>query len=61
MRFEYTQVAPADFGMTVDDILRLDDKSLNKRVSLKKLAPYIFCMSLFSNCYFVSLFVVCAL
>ena len=41
MRFEYAQVPAADFGMSVEDILTLDDKELNSRVSLKLLAPYV--------------------
>jgi protein KRI1 len=40
MRFEYVQVKPDSFGLSVDDILNLDDKALNQRISLKKLAPY---------------------
>jgi protein KRI1 len=39
-RFKYTQVAPCDYGMTAADILFGDEKQLNSRVSLKKLAPY---------------------
>jgi DNA-directed RNA polymerase subunit RPC12/RpoP len=40
-RFKYKKVAHADFGLTDDDILLLDDKQLGRLVSLKKLRPYI--------------------
>ncbi|ELR25246.1 Krr1 family protein [Acanthamoeba castellanii str. Neff] len=39
-RFKYRQVKPKSYGMDVDTILTLPDAELNKRVSLKKLAPY---------------------
>ncbi|CDW72271.1 zz domain protein [Stylonychia lemnae] len=40
-RFKYTKVAKADFGLTEDEILLLDDLQLNKMVSLKKYRAYI--------------------
>eukprot|EP00198_Chlamydomonas_reinhardtii_P001016 XP_001690351.1 predicted protein [Chlamydomonas reinhardtii] len=39
-RFRYKPVDPSTFGLSVDDILRLDDKSLNQVVGIKRLAPY---------------------
>eukprot|EP00808_Paulinella_micropora_P017043 g52360.t1 len=39
-RFNYTDVAPADYGLTLEEILTLSDKELNQRISIKKLAPY---------------------
>lgn len=39
-RFKYKNVQQEDYGLSVDDILMADDKSLNKFVGLKKLAPY---------------------
>ncbi|PWZ00064.1 Krr1-domain-containing protein [Testicularia cyperi] len=39
-RFKYTQVAPADFGMSAVDILLADDNQLNNVVGLKNLQPY---------------------
>eukprot|EP00468_Gymnochlora_sp_CCMP2014_P005730 CAMPEP_0167752216 /NCGR_PEP_ID=MMETSP0110_2-20121227/7011_1 /TAXON_ID=629695 /ORGANISM="Gymnochlora sp., Strain CCMP2014" /LENGTH=632 /DNA_ID=CAMNT_0007637799 /DNA_START=93 /DNA_END=1988 /DNA_ORIENTATION=+ len=39
-RFGYRKVEPADFGMTVQEILELPDKVLRQRVSMKHLAPY---------------------
>lgn len=36
----YKPVDPSTFGLSVDDILRLDDKSLNQVVGIKRLAPY---------------------
>ncbi|EST09320.1 Kri1-like, C-terminal [Kalmanozyma brasiliensis GHG001] len=39
-RFKYTQVAPADFGMSAVDILLADDDQLNNVVGLKNLQPY---------------------
>ena len=40
-RFKYSKVAQEDFGLTEDEILLLDDRALNKLVSLKKYRPYI--------------------
>ena len=39
-RFQYTEVAPSNYGLTTREILTLDDKDLNQIVILKKLAPY---------------------
>ncbi|KAG2432858.1 hypothetical protein HXX76_008591 [Chlamydomonas incerta] len=39
-RFRYKPVDPSTFGLSVDDILRLDDRSLNQVVGIKRLAPY---------------------
>ena len=39
-RFHYTRVKPDTYGLTLDDILDKEDKELNKRISIKKLAPY---------------------
>lgn len=39
-RFRYRQVEPMDYGLSVEDILTLDDKELNRLVGLKRLAPY---------------------
>ena len=39
-RFHYTKVKPDTYGLTLDDILQKEDKELNKRISIKKLAPY---------------------
>ncbi|SAM84125.1 related to KRI1-KRRI-Interacting protein 1 [Ustilago bromivora] len=39
-RFKYTQVAPADYGMSAVDILLAEDEQLNNVVGLKNLQPY---------------------
>ncbi|KAG2501152.1 hypothetical protein HYH03_000967 [Edaphochlamys debaryana] len=39
-RFRYKEVPSNTFGLSVDEILRLDDKSLNQVVGMKRLAPY---------------------
>lgn len=39
-RFKYRQVEPSTLGLTIEEILRLPDKSLNQIASLKLLAPY---------------------
>ncbi|OII77929.1 KRR1 family protein [Cryptosporidium andersoni] len=40
VRFKYSKVDKEDFGITLNELLELDDKELNRRVSLKALAPY---------------------
>jgi hypothetical protein len=40
-RFKYQRVQREDFGLTEDEILLLEDKQLNKLVSLKKYRPYL--------------------
>lgn len=40
MRFTYKKVEPQAFNMTADEILSLEDKELNRIVSMKYLAPY---------------------
>jgi protein KRI1 len=39
-RFKYTTVPKDDFGLTAEEILLLDDRQLNKLVSMKHLRPY---------------------
>ena len=39
-RFHYVNVPADSYGMTTDEIFNSDDKTLNKKVSLKKLRPY---------------------
>ena len=39
-RFKYRQVKPNYFGFDPAEIFEMDEKELNKKVSLKKLAPY---------------------
>jgi len=39
-RFKYRDVQPEDYGLEDEDILEMDDKTLNSLVSLKKLATY---------------------
>jgi protein KRI1 len=40
IRFKYKKVDAETFNMNVDDILALDDAELNKRASLRYIAPY---------------------
>lgn len=40
VRFNYKKVEPESFGINADIILEEDDKQLNRRASLKYLAPY---------------------
>lgn len=40
MRFNYKRVAPESFSMSTQQILEMDDKELNRLVSIKYLAPY---------------------
>lgn len=39
-KFKYKDVTPEDYGLNDEDILDLDDKTLNSLISLKKLATY---------------------
>lgn len=39
-RFHYRNVGKEDYGLSTDEILRLNDKELNQLVGLKRLAPY---------------------
>ncbi|CDF40101.1 unnamed protein product [Chondrus crispus] len=40
MRFNYKKVDPEAFNMTAEEVLRMEDKELNRIVSMKYLAPY---------------------
>ena len=40
VRFKYRKVTPNTFGMSVEQILAAEDRELNQRVSIKKMAPY---------------------
>jgi len=40
-RFKYRQVKPNTYGLTLEELLELEDKDLNEIVSLKKIAPYV--------------------
>lgn len=40
MRFNYKKVEPESFNLTPEDVLSMEDKELNRLVSLKYLAPY---------------------
>lgn len=40
MRFDYKKVEPESFNMTQEEILGMEDKELNRIVSMKYLAPY---------------------
>ena len=39
-RFHYRTVGKEDYGLSTDEILRLNDKELNQLVGLKRMAPY---------------------
>lgn len=39
-RFKYKPVKPRRYGLTPDQIVKVDEKDLNQYVSIKKLAPY---------------------
>jgi hypothetical protein len=39
-RFKYKKVQPSSYGLTVDEIFETPDKELNKKASVKKMAPY---------------------
>ena len=38
--FKYVEVPKEDFGLSIAEILEMDDKELNKRSSFHRLAPY---------------------
>lgn len=40
VKFKYAKVKDADFGLTDDMLLFLDDKTLNKYIPLKGIVPY---------------------
>lgn len=39
-RFHYTKVAPADYGLTIEEILNRPEKELRQLVPMSKLQPY---------------------
>jgi protein KRI1 len=39
--FRYRNVQADTFGLSIEDILNMEDRDLNKHISLKKLAPYL--------------------
>jgi len=40
IKFKYTKVNPNNYGLSTDEILKSEDKILNRIVSLKRLYPY---------------------
>jgi protein KRI1 len=40
LEFRYRQVEPNAYGLSTDEILKLDDRQLNKWVSMKKVTGY---------------------